>query len=203
MKYIYQKGQDDHPVILLFHGTGGDENDLLSIANEIDEKASVISFRGDVDENGSLRFFKRKPNGQFDYEDLVMRTEKLDLLIKELSVELGFDCNNLVAIGYSNGANIIGSLLFAKEICLKGAILMHPMVARTDVKPKNLSGRKILITAGINDPICPVGESRAVNDILKAAKAEVNIQWFDDGHRLTLKEVDVAKKWYSEIILAN
>jgi phospholipase/carboxylesterase len=203
MEYIYKKGQDDHPIILLFHGTGGDENDLLPIANSIDENASVISFRGDVDENGSLRFFKRKPNGQFDYNDLIMRTDKLDILIKKLSVELGYDCNNLVAIGYSNGANIIGSLLFAKEICFKGAILMHPMVARTDVNPKSLDGRKILITAGINDPICPVGESRAVNEILKAAKAEVSLQWFNDGHRLTFKEVEAAKKWYNEILLTN
>lgn len=199
MKYYYRKGNNKY-VLMLFHGTGGNELDLLPLAEAIDIDATIISFRGDVDEYGNLRFFKRYANGMFDQEDLKVRTEQISKLIFDLADEHGFAVNDIVLIGYSNGANMISSLLFAKQINVKGAILMHPMVARRDVYPTDLTKTKILITAGVNDPICPVGETKLLAEIFKNGHAEVSVEWFEFGHRLTEREISSAAKWYQNII---
>ena len=135
MKHVFQKGKDaSKPTLLLLHGTGGNELDLLPLAERIDREASVLSVRGNVLENGMPRFFRRLAEGIFDEEDLVFRTKELNEFLNEAAKTYEFDRDNIVAIGYSNGANIAASLLFHYENALKGAILHHPMVPRRGIE---------------------------------------------------------------------
>lgn len=197
MKHIFQKGQNEtKPTLLLLHGTGGNEFDLLPLAEKIDKEANVLSVRGNVLENGMPRFFKRLAEGVFDEEDLIFRTKELNDFLDEAAEKYGFDRNNIVAIGYSNGANIAGSLLFHYKDALKGAILHHPMVPRRGIELPDLSGKQVFIAAGTNDPICPSKESIELQSMLEHAKATVTIHWENYGHQLTLSEVEAAEKWY-------
>ena len=170
--------------------------DLLPVAGRIDDTASILSVRGNVLENGMPRFFRRLAEGVFDEEDLIYRTKELNEFLDEAAQKYEFDRNNIVAVGYSNGANIAGSLLFHYQDALRGAILHHPMVPRKGVELPDLSGTSVLITAGTNDPICPPMESKELQFLLETAKADVEIHWESYGHQLTLSEVDAAAEWY-------
>ncbi|SOC42345.1 alpha/beta hydrolase [Ureibacillus acetophenoni] len=197
MQHIFKEGTDKNkPVLLLLHGTGGNENDLLPLADIVDPTASVLSVRGNVLENGMPRFFKRLAEGVFDIEDLIFRTEELNQFLDNAAKEYQFDRNNMVAIGYSNGANIAASLLFHYADALKGAILHHPMVPRRGIELPNLDGKNVFIAAGVNDPICPQQESVELKELLEGAGASVEIQWENRGHQLTMSEVQAAKAWY-------
>jgi len=199
MKHIFQKGTDPlAPTLLLLHGTGGDENDLLPLAGRIDPRASILSVRGNVLENGMPRFFRRLAEGVFDEEDLLFRTKELHDFVNKAATDYGFDRGNVVAVGYSNGANIAGSLLFHIENSLKGAILHHPMVPRRGVDLPSLSGIPVFIGAGRNDPICPPQQSEDLQALMEKAGASVTIHWEHAGHRLTGSEVDAAGQWYNE-----
>ncbi|RKP51677.1 alpha/beta hydrolase [Cohnella endophytica] len=197
MKHIYKPGRrSDAPVLLLLHGTGGTEHDLLSLADAISPESAVLSVRGNVLENGMPRYFRRLAEGVFDIEDLIFRTGELNDFIDEAAVQYGFDRRNLVAIGYSNGANIAGSLLFHYENSMKGAILHHPMVPLRGVEIPDLSGVPIFIGAGENDPICVPQETEELAGLLKGAGADVAIHWERFGHRLTGTEVNAAAAWF-------
>ncbi|MBM4760849.1 alpha/beta hydrolase [Bacillus sp. B15-48] len=197
MKHIYQKGNDlTRPTLLLLHGTGGNEQDLLPLAPKIDEDASVLSVRGNVLENGMPRFFRRLAEGVFDEEDLIFRTKELYEFLHEAAEKYQFDKQNIVAIGYSNGANIAGSLLFHYQDALKGAILHHPMVPRRGISLPDLSGKPVFIGAGTNDPICSPAESEELKALLEDANVKVDLHWENYGHQLTLGEVESAAKWY-------
>ncbi|KGR79318.1 alpha/beta hydrolase [Ureibacillus manganicus] len=197
MQHIFKAGTDTNkPVLLLLHGTGGNENDLLPLADIVDPSASVLSVRGNVLENGMPRFFKRLAEGVFDIEDLIFRTNELNQFLDDAAKEYKFDRNNIVAIGYSNGANIAASLLFHFADALKGAILHHPMVPRRGIDLPNLDGKNVFIAAGVNDPICPQHESVDLQALLEGAGATVEIKWENFGHQLTMSEVQAAKAWY-------
>lgn len=201
MKHIFQKGQDSNkPTLLLLHGTGGNEYDLLPLAEIIDPTANVLSVRGNVLENGMPRFFRRLAEGVFDEEDLIFRTKELNDFLNEAAEKYEFDRNNIIAIGYSNGANIAGSLLFHYQDALKGAILHHPMIPRRGIELPDLSGISVFIGAGTNDPICPPSESEELKDLLEQANAKVTIHWENNGHRLTRTEVEMAKQWYKGLM---
>ncbi|MGG3233974.1 alpha/beta hydrolase [Priestia flexa] len=197
MKHIFKQGiNSKKPVLLMLHGTGGTEEDLLPIAEMIDPEASVLSVRGSVLEQGMPRFFKRLREGVFDIEDLAVRTKELNNFLDEAAEEYAFDRKNIIAIGYSNGANIAGSLLFHYEQSLKGAVLFHPMVPRRDIKVPNAQGIPIFIGAGVNDPICPADETKELTTLLQGAGATVDVYWESFGHQLTRTEVEAAKAWY-------
>lgn len=203
MKHIFKKGNDQtKPTFLLLHGTGGTENDLLPLANLIDPDANVLSVRGNVSENGMPRFFRRLAEGVFDEEDLIFRTKELYDFLDEAAGKYQFDRSNVVAVGYSNGANIAASLLFHYENSLKGASLHHPMVPRRGIELPNLEGTSVFIAAGTNDPICPLKESEDLSELLEGAGANVQLYWESNGHQLTMSEVEVSKKWYEEYILS-
>src|SRR5690625_3808849 len=141
MKHIFKEGKDSNqPTLLLLHGTGGNELDLIPIAERIDSAASILSVRGNVLENGMPRFFRRLAEGVFDEEDLIFRTKQLNEFLKDASEKYDFDRENIIAIGYSNGANIAASLLFHYQNTLKGAILHHPMVPRRNIELPDLFG---------------------------------------------------------------
>ncbi|QJD85404.1 alpha/beta hydrolase [Cohnella herbarum] len=197
MRHIYKQGTDANaPVLVLLHGTGGTENDLLPLADAISPGSSVLSVRGNVLENGMPRYFRRLAEGVFDIEDLLFRTKELNDYLDQASAEYGFDRRNLVAVGYSNGANIAANLLFRYEGSLKGAILHHPMVPQRGVEPPRLAGIPIFIGAGENDPICTPQETEDLNAILTGAGADVIVHWERFGHRLTSTEVDAAAAWF-------
>ncbi|MCJ8008675.1 alpha/beta hydrolase [Lederbergia wuyishanensis] len=197
MKHVFNKGKNHNkPTLLLLYGTGGNELDLMPLAERIDDEASVLSVRGNVLEHGMPRFFKRLAEGVFDEEDLIFRTKELNQFLDEAAREYGFDRNNIIAIGYSNGANIAASLLFHYQNALKAAILHHPMVPRRGVELPDLTGKSVFIAAGTNDPICSPSESLELQSLLEKANAKVELHWEDRGHQLTVKEVEAARRWY-------
>lgn len=200
MKYIFKKGTDlSKPVLLLLHGTGGNEESLLSLAEMVDPTASVLSVRGEVLENGMPRFFRRLAEGIFDEEDLIFRTKQLHEFLGEAAKEHGFDRSNIIAIGYSNGANIAASLLFHYADSLKGAILHHPMVPRRGIELPNLDGVDVFIGAGRNDMMCPAEESEELEQLFINANAKTTIHWEMNGHSLTQTEAQAAANWYKEL----
>lgn len=197
MNHVFYKGEDSsRPTLLLLHGTGGNEHDLVGLGKEIDAAANILSVRGNVLENGMPRFFKRLAEGVFDLEDLQLRTEELKSFIDEAAGKYEFDGDNVVAIGYSNGANIAGNLLFEYENVLKGAILHHPMVPRRGVELPDMPKIPVFIGAGKNDQMCPAAESEDLQGLLQGAGAEVALYWHAYGHQLTQDEVQAAKQWY-------
>lgn len=200
MKHIFNKGKDlTKPTFLMLHGTGGNELDLLPLAGMIDDEASVLSVRGNVLENGMPRFFRRLAEGVFDEKDLIFRTKELNEFLDEAAVKYDFDRDNIIAIGYSNGANIAASLLFHYENALKGAILHHPMVPRRGIDLPNLEGKDVFIAAGTNDPICSPLESEELKSLLEKANAKVVLHWEHRGHQLTREEVEAAAQWYRNL----
>ncbi|MFJ7309505.1 alpha/beta hydrolase [Peribacillus frigoritolerans] len=200
MKHIFNKGKDStKPTLLLLHGTGGNELDLLPIAGRIDDEASVLSVRGNVLENGMPRFFRRLAEGVFDEEDLIFRTKELNEFLDDSAAKYNFDRENMIAIGYSNGANIAASLLFHYQNALKGAILHHPMVPRKGIVLPDLSGKSVFIAAGKNDPICSPMEYTELQSLFEKANAKVEIHWENRGHQLTVDEVEAAAPWYRRV----
>ncbi|WP_174734886.1 alpha/beta hydrolase [Mesobacillus harenae] len=197
MEHIFIKGKNEQgPVLLLLHGTGGNERDLLPLAEMIAPGASVLGVRGNVLENGMPRFFRRLSEGVFDEEDLVFRTKELNQFIDEMAGKFKFKRDEVVAIGYSNGANIAASLLYHFENVLKGAILFHAMVPLKNVKLPNLEGTPVFIGAGKRDPLIPADETRELAEVLREAGGEVTEHWGEGGHELTREEVDQAKMWF-------
>ncbi|NHN32099.1 alpha/beta hydrolase [Paenibacillus agricola] len=199
MKHVFQQGSDlQAPVLVLFHGTGGTEHDLLPLASLIAPASSVLSIRGNVLENGMPRFFRRLAEGIFDEEDLIFRTKELNDFLDQAAVDYKFDRYNLVAIGYSNGANIVGSLLFHYQDALRGAMLHHPMVPLRGLVLPDLSSTPCFIGAGTNDPICPPRETEELQALLSGAGAPVIVHWENFGHQLTQSEVNAAAGWYKQ-----
>ncbi|MEF2098005.1 alpha/beta hydrolase [Bacillus sp. CFBP9009] len=202
MKHIFQKGSNpDAPLLLLLHGTGGTETDLLPLSEMVSPGSSVLSVRGNVLENGMPRYFRRLAEGVFDEEDLIFRTKELYDFLESASGQYDFDRDRVVALGYSNGANIAASLMFHFEGALKGAILHHPMVPRRGIALPALSDIPVFIAAGKNDPICPAAETDELNQLLLQAGAAVDVHWENYGHQLTRSEVDAASSWFQKIFL--
>jgi len=200
MKHLFNKGTNpEKPTLLMLHGTGGNELDLLPLAGRIDDEASVLSVRGNVLESGMPRFFRRLAEGVFDIEDLIYRTKELNEFLDGAADKYEFNRNNILAIGYSNGANIAASLLFHYQNALKGAILHHPMVPRKGIDLPDLTGKSVFIAAGTNDPICSPMESTELQSLLEKANADVEIHWENKGHQLTVTEVEAAAQWYKKL----
>jgi phospholipase/carboxylesterase len=197
MKHIFRKENLDKPTFLLLHGTGGDEKDLLALAHFIQPEYNVLSVRGEVNENGMNRFFKRLSEGVFDEVDLVYRTHQLKEFIDQASIDYGFDKKHVIALGYSNGANIAGSLLFHYSDVFEKAILLHPMVPIRKELP-DLSQVSVFIGAGKNDLICPPEESIELNELLSSAQADVTLHWENNGHRISESELNAVKKWLNK-----
>jgi phospholipase/carboxylesterase len=199
MKHIFKQGSDTtKPTLLLLHGTGGTEEDLLPIGDMISPTSSVLSVRGNVLENGMPRFFRRLAEGVFDEEDLILRTRELYEFLAEASEKYGLDRHNMVAVGYSNGANIAGSLLFHYGDAFKGAILHHPMVPLRNMELPNLVEIPVFIGAGRNDPICPAQESEDLHTLLTGAGAITELHWENNGHQLSRTEIIAAGIWFEK-----
>lgn len=199
MKHIFVQGQSKSaPTLLLLHGTGGNERDLMPLAEIIAPHASVLGVKGNVLENGMPRFFRRLAEGVFDEEDLIMRTQELRDFIVDCAQQYGFDQSRVVAIGYSNGANIAASLLFHHFHSLAGAVLFHAMTPRSGVTLPNLSGVPIFIGAGKRDSLIHPSQTKDLIENLHLAGAKVTEYWTEGGHQLSMEEVEQAKVWYGK-----
>ncbi|MCF6411722.1 alpha/beta hydrolase [Pseudalkalibacillus salsuginis] len=197
MQHIFIEGNEKNaPILLLLHGTGGNERDLFPLADMIDPNASILGVRGNVTENEMPRFFRRLREGVFDEADLKFRTEELYQFIQEMASQYEFDRNKVVAIGYSNGANIAGSLMYHYNDALAGAILFHAMVPLRNIQLPDLNGTPVFIAAGENDPLIPSDETKELAFALRNANAVVSEFWTKGGHQLTREEIVEAQKWY-------
>lgn len=195
MEHIYIQGTSDITLLML-HGTGGSERDLLPVAKQIDPNANVLSVRGNISEYGMPRFFKRKSINVFDVESLVDETHNLCDFVRKSGKSYQFDCKKVVAVGYASGANIAISVLFHYEKAFHKAILFHPMVPMRNVDLPNLNGTKVFIGAGRNDKMMPNHEVEELTQMLQSANANVEVFWTDYGHQLSKEEVLAAKSWY-------
>jgi predicted esterase len=185
------------PTLLLLHGTGGNEDDLLPLGRMLDPEAALLSPRGPVLEHGMPRFFRRIAEGVFDVEDLKRRTVELADFVAAAAERYGFDPGRLFAVGYSNGANIAASLLILDPGVLAGAILMRPMVPfEPDAEERpSLAGVPVLIAAGRRDPIARPEGAERLEALLGTRGAEVTLHWQDAGHGLERAEIEVARVW--------
>ena len=181
---------------LLLHGTGGNEEDLIPLAYELDKRAAILSPRGKVLENGiAPRFFRRLAEGVFDLEDLKFRTSELADFVIDASKAYGFDLQYVIAVGYSNGANIAASMLLLRPEILSSAILFRAMVPLVPRTLPNLSDKRIFMSSGLYDPIVSRQEADRVFGLFKKTGANITLSWQESGHELTMEEIRKAKEW--------
>jgi phospholipase/carboxylesterase len=185
-------------VLLLLHGTGGDENDMVPLGRDLDPSAALLSLRGKVLENGMPRFFRRLAEGVFDEEDVVRRANELADFIPDAAAKYEFDPATLVAVGYSNGANIGAAVFLLRPGVIKSAILLRAMVPLKPATLPDLTGTRILICSGTHDPIIPVENAERLAAILSQAGADVTPRFEDAGHQLVFDEIAAAKNWLRE-----
>jgi predicted esterase len=198
-----QKGErNKFTTFLSLHGTGGNEEDLIPLAQKLDQKAAILSPRGKVLEAGvAPRFFRRLAEGVFDVEDLKYRTNELADFVKDASNAYDFDVHNVIAVGYSNGANIGASMLLLRPEILSGAILFRAMVPLVPETLPDLTNKYIFMSSGLYDPIVPKQEAERLFGLFKKAGAKVSLHWQDSTHELTMKEVQNAEEWlHSDIV---
>ena len=181
--------------LLLLHGTSGNERDLIALGRELDPNAALLSPRGKVLENGMPRFFRRLAEGVFDLEDLRHRTNELADFVAAAAQHYGFASDNLVAVGYSNGANIAASILLLRPETFAAAILFRAMVPLVPETLPDLSSVRVLIGAGSVDPIVPASETKQLAELLRSAGADVTIRFFQGGHELTQADIQAAQEW--------
>jgi len=183
------------PTLLLLHGTGGNEHDLLPIAAKLSPAAGVLSPRGNVLERGMPRFFRRLAEGVFDIDDLRRRTGELADFVAAAARQYGFAPQNVIAVGFSNGANIAASLLLLRPGVLAGAILFRAMVPLEPDVPAVLTGTRVLLSNGRRDPIVPTAQADRLAALLREAGADVTVAWQPAGHELTQQDIDDARRW--------
>jgi len=175
------------PLAFLFHGTGGNENQMLGLALELLPGVAAISPRGDVSEYGAARFFRRTGEGVYDMDDLALRTRTMAGFIRAHIEEA--KPSSVIGLGFSNGANILASVIFAEPALFDAAVLMHPLIPFTPDPQPGLADKRVLITAGQHDPICPPAGTRALNDYLSAQGAAVEVFWHAGGHEVRQDEL--------------
>jgi predicted esterase len=194
----YVPGDANAPVLLLLHGTGGSENDLLDLGRSLLPGASLLSPRGKILEHGMPRFFRRLAEGVFDEPDLIARSHELADFVGAAVQEYGLAGRKVIALGYSNGANIAASTLLLRPGTLQGAVLLRSMVPLVPEKTPALNGVPVLLASGKTDPIVPVENVERLAKMLREAGAEVDLRWSPAGHQLTSPELAVAKEWLAE-----
>ncbi len=191
--YIHKAlpGSPGGPLLFVFHGTGADETQLVSLGRELVTDATIVSPRGDVSEYGAARFFRRTGEGVYDMADLARATAKMTGFVRaHIEVQKP---SRVLGLGYSNGANILASAIFAEPGLFDAAVLMHPLIPFTPQVNGDLAGRCILITAGGHDPICPPALTERLAGDLRAAQADVMLEWHEGGHEVRPNEIEAAR----------
>jgi phospholipase/carboxylesterase len=189
------EGRAGGPLLFVFHGTGADENQLLGIARQLMPEATIVSPRGDVSEHGAPRFFRRTGEGIYDMEDLAARTVKMAGYVQ--AHKEARKPSAVLGMGYSNGANILASVVFAEPDLFDGAVLMHPLIPFQPEVKGTLENLSVLITAGRRDPICPAPMTESLGEALKSHHASVDTAWHDGGHEARPEEFEAARQFLS------
>lgn len=204
MQYVYKfSRKKDAITLLLLHGTGGNEHDLVPLANYFGSDINVLSLRGNVSENGMPRFFKRLQMGVFDENDLEFRTHEMVSFINELAKKENFDTSKIIALGYSNGANIAGATLFLYPSFLAGAILFRPMLPFQNREIKGKTTARVFLSSGKNDTMVSETEIENYVDKLTAAGFLVTNRALNTGHNLTQEDIDLAVEWFENTTAKN
>ena len=185
--------------LLLLHGTGGNEHDLIPLGRELDPNAALLSPRGKILENGMPRFFRRLAEGVFDVEDLKQRTNELADFVAAAVWQYRLAADRVVAVGYSNGANIVTSMLLLRPEILRTAILFRTMVPLVPDNLPDLSSVRVWIGAGDQDPIIPASETQRLATLFRRGGADVTIRFAHATHGLTNDEVKMARLWLEEL----
>jgi phospholipase/carboxylesterase len=191
--FIERPAPPGAPLFLVLHGTGGDETQFFDLAQELAPGSHIIAPRGDVSEHGALRFFKRQAEGVYDMDDLAKRTQKMADFIRERRTSLSSP--RVLALGYSNGANILAAVMLRAPELVDDAALLHPLIPWTPEPQPGLARRRLLITAGRRDPICPPALTQALADYMTAQGARTELAWHDGGHELRPSEIEAAQRF--------
>jgi predicted esterase len=192
----------DAPVLLALHGTGGNEDDLVPLARTLAPSAGVLSPRGKVLERGMPRFFRRLAEGVFDVDDLKLRTHELGEFVESASARHTFNPRRVVAVGFSNGANIAAALLLLRPGLLAGAVLFRAMVPLEPEAPIRLPLTPVLLSNGRHDPLVAPTETERLAALLRASGADVTTAWQNAGHELTSADVEAARGWIASLRLS-
>lgn len=202
-EYVPAPSGGDALTFLLLHGTGGDERSMLHLGPELDEGAGMLAPRGKVTEAGMNRFFRRFAEGVFDLDDLHARAGELAGWVRAAAAAHGFDPHRVVAVGYSNGANMAASLLLLEPGLLAGAILLRPMVPFEPQRRPRLHGVGVLIAAGRGDEIVPADQPERLATLLRLCGADVTLHWDNAGHAVDRREIAAARAWLARHRLAR
>lgn len=189
---------DSAPTLLLLHGTSGDENDLLELGAALWPQANRLSPRGRVLENGMPRFFRRLSEGVFDEGDLKAQTGALAAFVHDAAIHYGFDAARVIALGFSNGANIAASTLLLHPQTLSGAILLRAMVPLEPEEKADLSGAKVFLASGESDPLVPIENANRLASMLRERGTDVTHHWQRAGHNLTDADTEAAQNWLTK-----
>ncbi|TPK19471.1 alpha/beta hydrolase [Mesorhizobium sp. B2-5-9] len=190
-------GSPGGPLLFVFHGTGGDESQLVSLGRNLAPQATIVSPRGDVSEQGAARFFRRTGEGVYDMDDLARATAKMAGFV-QAHVEAAKP-SAVLGLGYSNGANVLASLVFETPDLFDATVLMHPLIPFEPQVKGSLAGRHILVTAGRRDPICPPNLTARLEAYLRADGADVTVEWHEGGHEVRPNEIEAARRLFATI----
>jgi phospholipase/carboxylesterase len=192
--HLHRPGTPGGPLVFAFHGTGADENQLAGLAAELVPGATVVSPRGDVSEHGAARFFRRTGEGVYDMADLARATARMAAFVK--AHRDAAKPSAVLALGYSNGANILASVMFAEPAFFDGAVLMHPLIPFEPRFAGTPTG-KVLVTAGRHDPICPPAMTERLAKALATAGASTETVWHEGGHEVRPAEIEAARRFFA------
>jgi predicted esterase len=195
-RFVPAAGSSAPRTLLLLHGTGGDENALLPLGPLLDRDAALLSPRGNVLENGMPRFFRRLREGVFDRADVVRRAGELSAFVTE--ARQAYQLGPVIAVGFSNGANIAGAVLLLHPGVLGGAMLLSPMVPLEPDTIPDLSGTPVWIGAGRGDPLVTTAEVERLVELLRRGGADVTLEWHPGGHELPPGIVSAGRKWLAD-----
>ncbi|MGD9915011.1 MAG: alpha/beta hydrolase [Rhizobiaceae bacterium] len=190
-------GTPGSPLLFTFHGTGGDERQFVGLGQELLAGATIVSPRGDVSEHGAARFFRRTGEGVYDMADLARAVGKMAGFVGAHieAVKPGA----VVGLGYSNGANILAAVMLEHPELFDAAVIMHPLIPFEPRVKGSLAGRRVLLTAGQRDPICPPQFTQRLEAGLRAAGADVTVEWHAGGHELRPNEIDAARTFLTTL----
>ncbi len=198
-QHVHAAGEPGAPALLLLHGTGGDENDLIGLGRALRQGATLISPRGRVLEHGMRRFFTRTPGVGFHFPDLAERTDELAEFVRAAQREYSVEPGALWAVGFSNGANVAANLMLRHPGLLRGGVLLRALLPAPAPEGLDLTGTRVLVAAGTSDQMIPRAMSQLLIDALRHHGADVTEQWTPSSHGLVQEDVLVARDWLASV----
>ncbi|WP_105436269.1 alpha/beta hydrolase [Neorhizobium tomejilense] len=188
-------GAPGAPILFVFHGTGGDENQFFEFGGRLLAGATVISPRGDISEHGAARFFRRKAEGVYDCEDLARATGRMSEFVAANRERYG--SSTVLGLGFSNGANILANIMIEKPGLFEAGVLMHPLIPFKPGDRKAEAKAQVLITAGQQDPISSIQQTDEFADYFRRQGDTVTLEWHGGGHEIRPNEIEAAKKFFA------